>query len=201
MLVSKKKYNSLKEQKDEIIDQLKAEIRNQEEKLQDYSERLKKLADEIIRIKSSTASMVEMLEYDANDIVIPNIANFLIEEGNKEAAKVISKCKIYKVSIDKARLLLIELHCPGDCYDILQYQGFPNTNELNIQINSAFNKYYSYSHVSRIFDKASIPTSRVSEFGRLFELELSMRRIDPKESDIEKFFEKVEKLKKQLKEN
>ena len=204
MLVSKKEYNKLKKQKDEIIAALESEIEDQEKKLNKSSKKLNNLADKITYLKTGIDSISELYEYESNDVVIANITNFLIEQGAKEASQVISKCRVYDVSIvrfsDKPEYgLSINLHCPGDSYKILN----DNDDPLRNTIIEAFIAYYSYTHMKEIFIKSKSKNHfrwrNINRGKPALTIEFSMRRIDPKESDIEKFFEKVEELKKQLK--
>jgi hypothetical protein len=130
MVITKNKHNKiineLKETHQSQLDETRDIIEDQEKQIEAL---VNKVADMIKRVenaKTSANEVLELLDYSSEDSVIPNIVNFLNEQGNTEAAKIIGKCKLGKVSIDFnmwKRPLYNRVHipilCTGDAYNIL----------------------------------------------------------------------------------
>ena len=72
-------------------------------------------------------------------------------------------------------------------------------NKINEKINNAFKVYYTLSHVRKLYKKDFNDNKCNRAVGVRINYEINIKRIDPKESDIETFFQKVERLKKMLK--
>mgnify|MGYP001272454898 CR=1 FL=1 len=168
-------------------------IEDQEKQIEALVDKVADMIKRVENAKTSAIEVLDLLDYSSEDNVIPSIVNFLNEQGNAKAAKSIGKCKLGQVSIKQGKLsnkVIIPIFCTGSAYNIL----FKNDNNETKQIQEAFETFYSKYYIDnftklRYFRHTSISLLHHS-------LELTVKHIEPKESDLELFLEKVEKLKK-----
>ena len=73
----------------------------------------------------------------------------------------------------------------------IKYTDWDNT------YHNAFKAYFTKSYVMKLYNKTF--NMNVHNLGVQIEYELNVKRITPKESDVELFFEKIDRLKKMLK--
>jgi len=196
MIITKHKHQT-------IINELNAVIENQSKDIETLTDQVSDLVDKVVLAKQATKDVFELLDYDENDVIIANVTNFLIDQGNDKAASVISKCKVGRLSsgIDVMRRYFLKIHLflTGDSYDIINDEK----NKSAIAIKDAFNVYFSYSHtcelLSKFYDESIYYFENKLKYSSAeIEYELNIRRIDPKESDIQLFFDKVDALKSKL---
>ncbi len=195
MIITKNKHQN-------IMKELNAIIENQAEDIETLTDQVSDLVDKVVSAKQVTKDVYELLDYDENDVIIANVTNFLIEQDKNEAAKFISRCKIGRLSNKKVNrhynsniVVLVHLFLPGDSYEIFN----DNDNQITKDIKDAFKVFFSTSYVAELLSEILKENKgfRVS-FDRI-DFELNMRRLDPKESDIQLFFDKVDALKSKLK--
>jgi len=175
------------------LDETHEIIEEQEKQIESLTDRVVDMVESVENAKRGANEILEILDYSSEDSVIPSIVNFLNEQGNTEAAKIIGKCKLGKVNIEMQDHLNwpqnqvhIPIFCTGDAYNILSRE-----NKLEKQIQEAFETFYSEYYIEHSTNMKFLPN--VSFWHHL---DLTMKHIEPKESDLEQFFEKVKKLKK-----
>ena len=181
------------EEQQKQLDKTREIIEDQEKQIEALVEKVADMVKRVENAKTSANEVLGLLDYSSDDNVIPSIVNFLNEQGNAKAAKSIGKCKLGKVSIKQSKLsnkVIIPIFCTGDAYNILS----KNDNNETKQIQEAFETFYSKYYIDnftklRYFRHTSISLLNHS-------LQLTVKHIEPKESDFELFLEKVEKLKK-----
>ena len=198
MVITTSKHNKilhdLKETHQKQLDEINDIIENHEKQIESLTDRVVEMAKRAENAKRGANETLELLDYSSEDSVIPSIVNFLNEQGNAEAAKIIGKCKLGKVNIEMhdnpnwpQNQVHIPIFCTGDAYNVLSYSNTTKTT----QIEKAFETFYSKYYIEHSTNMEFLPN--VSFW---YNLDLTMKHIEPKESDLEQFFEKVKKLKK-----
>ena len=168
-------------------------IEDQEKQIESIVDRLSNKLKEIGNAKRGANETLELLDYSSEDSVIPSIVNFLNEQGNTEAARIIGKCKLGKVSIKQWEFgndVHIPIFCTGDAYNGLSDKYKDETEQIKKAFITFYSKYYIHNSTNMKYNRST------SADRWIYYLDLTMKHIEPKESDLEQFFEKVKKLKK-----
>ena len=175
------------------LDKTREIIEDQEKQIEALVDKVADMIKSVENAKTSANEVLELLDYSSEDSVILNIVNFLNEQGNTEAAKIIGKCKLGKILAKQGRSWLLEVTipiiCTGDAYNVLSSQK----NNSRGKIEEAFTVYFSEYYFKSKGVKMNHGTSMNWIY---YNYKLSMKHIEPKESDLELFFDKVDKLKK-----
>ena len=196
--MKKETYEKIIGERDEIISNLEKDLETQIDKLD-------RLVDQINTIKTVSKDLIDIVKDKENEI-IANIANFLYERGNKKEAKAISKCKIGEISFARFNSFTgyhievkVTLYCTGDTYDYIK-DDFASDEKQIIMV--AMKAFFTESYVRKMWKHFRANRNQICPINidSLFITpEYNIKRINPKESDIELFFEKVDRLKKMLK--
>jgi len=203
MTISKEQHETIIKERDDIIAKL-------EEDLEKQIEKLDKLVDEVSLTKTATNDLIDLIDYKNQNHVIANISNFLSEQNKVNEASTLSKCKLGKILISPSLLMFgngnrfiqitIILYCPGDSFEKMKNDIWGDP-DIHKEYHSAFKAYYTLSNVRELylntFDNSSARVARAN--GVDIRYELNIKRISPKDSDGDVFFQKVDCLKKMLK--
>ena len=135
MIISKNKHlkilQELKETHQEQLEEIRGIIDEQEKEIESLTDKVSDMVDQINVAKAGANHLLSLLDFKGEDAIIANVTNFLMEQGNEDAAKVISKCKMGKVKIVfcdydnriAGRYWFIDIYlslfCPGYSYNIL----------------------------------------------------------------------------------
>ena len=204
MTIDKKMYENIIKERDEIISKL-------EEDLESQIDKLDKLVDQVNVIKTASDDLIDLIDYENNNHIIATIANFLSEQNKVEEASALSKCKLGNIFINpnlkiysRSRLkifnITIILYCTGDSFEKMKEPN-GSAGKIRDEYNDAFNAYFTPSHVNELFRKTYKDNHSGANGGNgvIIKYELNIKRITPKESDVDMFFQKVDCLKKMLK--
>ena len=204
MTIDKKMYENIIKERDEIISKL-------EEDLESQIDKLDKLVDQVNVIKTASDDLIDLIDYENNNHIIATIANFLSEQNKVEEASALSKCKLGNIYINpnlkpysgssfKKFSITIILYCTGDSFEKME-EPTGSTPHIRDEYHNAFKAYFTPSYVKELYRKTfkddNNRANGVNIVGLKFEL--NIKRITPKESDVDMFFQKVDRLKKILK--
>ena len=203
MLITNKKHKK-------IVSELNDKFSELEKVLEEQVNKLDRLIGEIKKVKTASNEIVDLIDYKDNDQIISSITNFLLEQGQKKKANAVSKCKVGGVHLQELDDILsfqrkismpvtVQLFCPGDSYDLIKKE-IDGVFDDKKPIVAAFHAYFSPTYTSALYKKhfKEKPPSNDKGYKVMVNLEISVRRIDPKESDLELFFQRVDRLKEML---
>lgn len=176
--------------------------------LDNLSGKLKKMSDGIMKVEKNKNKLITALKKDKSDSVIANVANFLIDGEYKKDAFYISKCRfggiklrVYDGSFMRSTHVDIEILVTGS---FVKYYGISRTTkneERMLNIEKAFKLFFSKNYVVKNHEKLGY--TGIQTIGKtirlrdkfIYKFNYSMRHIDPKDSDFQKFVQGVDKLK------